>query len=310
MKKFLSGSLLDAQRLGRWGILFGIASVVTACQGAESDETVVSAVVTANGLTSNGLTSNGLTSNGLTSNGLTSNGLTSNGLAGSTLAALRDKSATGDVTRMFFKYMVSCALPANHSVTYTWTDSAGALHTEVDPGAFSLAPNWETGGINETDEEWVSACLFARTNGLGVSVPISIRGNGPAALAASPQERMDYPYGEGAFWGNLFASTPYGRSCGRAAFRAGAPTSADPEEWPDLRQPGLRHHHLRRPLLSQQHGLQRPGVLPPRQQRRLGQQLQLFHEADGPEQPARHLDLAAPVAGWVEGPERSQLRSL
>jgi hypothetical protein len=227
MLTLLSGSFFDTQRLGRWGALVGMASILAACQAGPPEESVESAVTTANGLTSNGLTSNGLTSNGLTSNGLTSNGLTSNGLTTSTLTALRDKTAAGDATRMFFRYMVSCALAANKSVTYTWTDSAGALHTEVAPGAFGLAPSWQTGPINQGDQEWVSACLFARTNSLGVSVPISIRGDGPAALDASPQERMDYPYGEGAFWGNLFASVPYGHSCSRSAMRVGAPTSAD-----------------------------------------------------------------------------------
>src|SRR5450432_679613 len=87
--------------------LFGCAQ-----DGAISE--VVAPLEAENGLTSNGLTSNGLTSNGLTSNGLTSNGLTSNGLVANAyvLSALRDLTATGQLNRTVFRYLVSCALPA------------------------------------------------------------------------------------------------------------------------------------------------------------------------------------------------------
>jgi hypothetical protein len=209
--------------------LLGAATLVAACQGEPVEDLANrgSDVEAANGLTSNGLTSNGLTSNGLTSNGLTSNGLAASRLTATTLAALRDKTATGDLTRIFFRYLVSCALPAGHDVSYTWIDAAGAAHTEAAAGAFGLAPGWEIGAVDLTGEEWVSGCLFARTNALGVTVPISIRGNGPMGLAVTPQERMDYSYGEGAFWGNLFVAAPVGFSCSRSAFRVGATTSAD-----------------------------------------------------------------------------------
>jgi hypothetical protein len=229
MTNSLFGTLRVPPRFALCAILLGTAPMLmVSCQpAAEMDGSTVSSVVGANGLTSNGLTSNGLTSNGLTSNGLTSNGLTSNGLVSSTLSALRDKSAAGDTTRMFFRYMVACALPATQTINYTWTDSLGMAHTEANPGAFALAPNWASGPLDVAGQELVSACLFARTNGLGVSVPISIRGNGSTALAATAQERIDYPYGEGAFWGNLFGSAPYGRSCSRAAMHIGVATSAD-----------------------------------------------------------------------------------
>jgi hypothetical protein len=178
--------------------------------------------LTSNGLTSNGLTSNGLTSNGLTSNGLTSNGLTSNGLV---MGALQDPSPTGTLTRLFFRYLISCALPATSSVTYTWTDTTGTLHTEINPGGIGLAPNWENGPASQNDKEIVSACLGARTNSLGVHVPLSLRAKGVSALNVTSQERASYTYGEGAFWGNLFNGSPYLYSCSRDAFDAGAATS-------------------------------------------------------------------------------------
>ena len=178
-------------------------------------------------LSANGLTINGLTTNGLTTNGLTTNGLTTNGLAPASLAALRDQTAMGDTTRRFFRYLVSCALPAGRDLTFSWTDAGGVAHAETASGQFNLAPTWETGKVDVAGQELVSACLFARTNALGRSVPISMRGDDSRALAVSPEERTDFHYGEGAFWGNLFSATPAGYSCSRSPFDAGVGTSPD-----------------------------------------------------------------------------------
>jgi hypothetical protein len=210
--------------------LLGIG-VLGACElPAEGDGGVSSSeteVLGANGLTINGLTTNGLTTNGLTTNGLTTNGLTTNGLAPASLAALRDGTELGVSTRAFFRYLVSCALPAGHDLALSWIDASGVAHSETASGQFGLAPSWETGAVDVAGQELVSACLFARTNALGLSVPISIRGDGARALAVSAQERGEFPYGEGAFWGNLFAPTPAGYSCSRAPLDTGARTSAD-----------------------------------------------------------------------------------
>lgn len=180
-----------------------------------------------NGLSSNGLSSNGLSSNGLSSNGLSSNGLSSNGLVSNAyvLSALRDLTATGQLSRTFFRYLVSCALPTGKTVTYNWTDSSGVVHTEQNPGSLGLAPAWETAAPSQTDKEIVSACLGARTNSLGVSVPISMRANGVAALTVSTAERTQYSYGEGSFWGNIFDPSPYMYSCSRAPYSAGVASS-------------------------------------------------------------------------------------
>jgi hypothetical protein len=194
-------------------------------QGVVNDE---DPLLSSNGLSSNGLSSNGLSSNGLSSNGLSSNGLISNGLTSNTLVmqALRDQSATGDLTRLFFRYLISCALPTGHSVSYTWTDSSNTLHTEVNPGGLGLAPGWESGAATEDDKEIVSACLGSRTNSKGIPVPISMRSKNVNALAVSSDERTSYSYGEGAFWGNLFnGGHPYIYSCSRAAFSEGSKTS-------------------------------------------------------------------------------------
>src|ERR1700760_4516319 len=108
----------------------GVACTDATDQGIVNDD---DPLTSSNGLSSNGLSSNGLSSNGLSSNGLSSNGLSTNGLSsnGLVMTALRDQSSTGDLTRLFFRYLISCALPTGHSVTYTWTDVSGALHTEI-----------------------------------------------------------------------------------------------------------------------------------------------------------------------------------
>jgi hypothetical protein len=180
-----------------------------------------------NGLSSNALTSNGLSSNGLSSNALTSNGLSSNGLSSNALVmnALSNQTATGDTARMFFRYLISCALPAGRSVTYTWTDAQGVKRTEVNPGGLGLAPGWETKGATDTDKKIVSACLGARVNSKGVVVPLSLRGKSFASLAATTSERSSYSFAEGAFWGNLFASSPYLYSCSRSNLNSGSATS-------------------------------------------------------------------------------------
>ena len=58
----------------------------------------------------------------------------------------------------------------------------------------------------------VSACLAGRTNYYGTVVMISLRG-GSEALTPSASEAATYTWEEGAFWGNLFASTPALYAC-------------------------------------------------------------------------------------------------
>jgi hypothetical protein len=186
-------------------------------------------LTSANGLSTNGLSTNGLATNGLATNGLATNGLATNGLAtnGLVLAALRDTTATGDLTRMFYRYLISCALPTNHSVSYTWDDANGRTHQEVNPGGLGLAPDWENHPATQRDKELVSACLAARTNSKGVAVPISLRAKNVSGLSVSSQERSSYTYGEGAFWGNLFdgSGSPHMYSCSRAALNVGSSSS-------------------------------------------------------------------------------------
>lgn len=153
-----------------------------------------------NGLTANGLTANGLTANGLTANGLTANGLTANGLTATSLVAttLNDDP----LSRMFLKYAVSCALPAGRQIVLELPSGEYTFN-----GQLSLAPEWgsDTGSCNASCRASVSACILARINYLGVSVPISMRGT-QTPLATSLSERTTFPNPEAAYYGDVFSS--------------------------------------------------------------------------------------------------------
>jgi hypothetical protein len=148
------------------------------------------AVLTENGLAANGLAANGLAANGLAANGLAANGLAANGLAANGLA---DPAA-----HKFMEYVVSCALPADRSVTFV---QAGVSYSFA--GGIGVAPEWETKTCDGSCQRWVSACVLARLNKLGVHRQISIRGANDA-LGMTPHEMQDFPVREATYYGNLF----------------------------------------------------------------------------------------------------------
>jgi hypothetical protein len=99
---------------------------------------------------------------------------------------------------------------------------SAATNTCVVPlqGAVGVGVNadgstwWGSGTCDESCQRWVSACVLARTNAYGVHVDISMRApsNAPQAiknaLAVGDPERADYSLREGAYYGNVFATTP------------------------------------------------------------------------------------------------------
>ncbi|MEO5727209.1 MAG: hypothetical protein ABIV93_09445 [Byssovorax sp.] len=151
--------------------------------------------------------------NALTMNALTMNALTMNALSPSNLAAIQEPSTAGDTTRMLLKYIVSCAFDATQSFGFTWKDGLNLVHEETYWGALALAKSWPTKPLSTSDQEWVSACLIARVNWYGVSVPLSIRGATGGLGVTDSVELDSYDREEGAFWGNLFAVSPRAYSC-------------------------------------------------------------------------------------------------
>jgi hypothetical protein len=80
---------------------------------------------------------------------------------------------------------------------------------------------WESGTCDESCQRWVSACVLARTNAYGVHVEISMRAPAvapvghelqfakiQAALATTSSEVTVYNKREGAYYGNIFQTTP------------------------------------------------------------------------------------------------------
>jgi hypothetical protein len=193
--------------LQKFSVMMGAVSVWIAgatlgCGAPLADDLVEaqSAMMAENGLATNGLAANGLAANGLAANGLAANGLAANGLAANGLAAngLAANGLADPAAQKFMEYVVSCALPAGHAVTYT---RDGVSYTFA--GGIGVAPEWERESCDGSCQRWVSACVLARLNKLGVHREISIRGAN-AALALTPQELQDYPVREATYYGNLF----------------------------------------------------------------------------------------------------------
>ena len=95
------------------------------------------------------------------------------------------------------RYVVECALPEGVTVT---TDVDG-LSTNFH-GLMGLAPEWEDDACDEDCQEWVTACVLARTNVSGQSVALWLKGDHPALGTGMD---LSYPIYEASFFGNLFA---------------------------------------------------------------------------------------------------------
>ena len=142
------------------------------------------------------------------------NALGMNALGVNALQTLKDPGVTGDLFRELVRYTVGCALLPPQTFSFSWTDGNGTVHDESYPGALGLVTSWADRPLDATGQHLVSACLAARTNYYQVPVTISLR-SPCAALAdhTTEAELESYPHVEGAFWGNLFAATPYLNAC-------------------------------------------------------------------------------------------------
>src|SRR3954451_2153457 len=93
---------------------FGLLAVWTAACGGEGISETQSSALSANALSANALSANALSANALSANALSANALSANALSANALTAtaLRDPLA-----RQFLKYVVSCALPEDKTIT-------------------------------------------------------------------------------------------------------------------------------------------------------------------------------------------------
>ncbi|WP_437782984.1 hypothetical protein [Sorangium sp. So ce1097] len=199
-------------RIGLAISILGLMSVgLPACVGdAEPLEEHVDAtaqeVFTRNAFTRNALKANALTTDRLATGALTGNPLTNEGVARSSdvMSALRDPLA-----REFLTYVAGCALPAGQSVQVSLDGEPHEFNGDI-----GLAPEWGRahGHCNANCQGWVSACMLARVNHLGESLPISMRGKNEA-LDVEPGEQESFPHREGAYFGDLFAPEPLRFAC-------------------------------------------------------------------------------------------------
>jgi hypothetical protein len=185
----------------------GCAFDATLPQEAEALEEAESQLVV-----SNALNPNALNPNALNPNALNPYALNPNALSLSALQLIQDPGSSGDLSRQLLKYTVSCALNSTQSFSFSWTDTFGVVHPETYSGLLGLAADWATTRLSPSGAEWVSACLASRVNWYGATVTISSRGP-VEQLSITAEERADYPHIEGAFFGNLFTSTPALYSC-------------------------------------------------------------------------------------------------
>jgi hypothetical protein len=176
--------------------------------GVASEE---EALESGNGLTMNGFHMNGLTMNGFHMNGLSLNGFHMNGLSMDGLSYPNGlSSTTGLMTtsggREVVKYLVKCAYPEGQSLVKQ--DQYGASYTFY--GSIGIAPEVAAGPCDLDCQEKISACMLAHVNNSGQHISIWMVGPDPGiGWGGSTQ----YPYQEGAFFGNIFANPWQGYYC-------------------------------------------------------------------------------------------------
>jgi hypothetical protein len=133
---------------------------------------------------------------------------TSSGLASEAGLSSSAGFMTSPAGRKLVQYMVECALPLGHSITKTGPGQT----TYTFEGRVGLAPGWERGACGHDCQQWVSACLLARTNALGETVAIEMVASHPA-IGDTRTQPGTYIHEEAGFYGNLFANPPRAYTC-------------------------------------------------------------------------------------------------
>jgi hypothetical protein len=166
----------------------------------------------------NKLSSNSLALNSLALNGIALNGIALNMMDPQSLSAIRDPGAQGALARAFLRYAIGCAFHTSQSFTFTRTDATNVVHVETYAGELGVAPGWATGPLDSNGQRMVSACVAARVNYYEVPVLLSLRSmEYSLRVLSGAQELVDFPDVEGAFWGNLWGSSPAIYSCYNSA---------------------------------------------------------------------------------------------
>ena len=200
------------------------------------------------GIWVNGSWLNGTWANSLFLNGRWVRGLwadvTWTSVASSDAAARGNTLRSSPNARLLLQQIYACAVPPAIYDTTLDPNSGALLCSPSNPcdagyactggrcvvpltGAIGVGINasgsswWEDGFCDESCQRWVTACVLARTNAHGAPATMSMRAPAvgspgrqlqlakiQAALATIPAEPGAYPLREGAYYGNLFATSP------------------------------------------------------------------------------------------------------
>lgn len=171
-----------------------VSTMATACVDDPALSTTTQDILEENKITANKITANRVALNKITANKITANKISINRYK----ITANELIATAE-GREVLSYVVACAIPEEITLV--------ATHAGVEyefSGEIGLAPRWLRHSLRQSDQRWVSACLLARVNRFGISVPISIRGP-HEALTVTEAEAEDFSREEGAFYGNVFS---------------------------------------------------------------------------------------------------------
>jgi hypothetical protein len=103
------------------------------------------------------------------------------------------------------RYLVECALDHGQIVTVE-----GPTTTYQFEGWLGLATEWRTDPCDQECQEWVSACLLARTNETETETLLFVQGEHPQlGFGFDPS----LPLYEGTFFGNVFTDPPVMYAC-------------------------------------------------------------------------------------------------
>lgn len=133
---------------------------------------------------------------------------------------------TNEDTHIAARYLVECALPLEASIVKTVDGEQLVLE-----GHLGLAPEWEDGACDGDCQQWISACMLARTNVNSQSLPIALRADHPAIGFDGPNNTVY----EASYFGNLFAAPAGKYMCEGSeaavdtAHLSGRTCSSDPE---------------------------------------------------------------------------------
>jgi hypothetical protein len=180
----------DGMGWTRWGVA-GSAGLIAFTMFVS---TAVADRPDGNGLRAQALLRNALTTNPKAVQFLRDNALNS-GAFDAAQHEYMNRQLTDDRARAVMHDLVSCALDSSTTLTYKDRFS-GTSYTWK--GFLGLCPNWSTGKPSEECLQRVSACLFARVNGLHRHVPVLLGSHdfGPSRDKLKVEVEKAFPKGD------------------------------------------------------------------------------------------------------------------